>query len=325
MGNISSTQIIQNNNISQNTLDQLNQTVSTQVTKIIMSQQTQSMVSITPSSIQVGQVGSISIGTVNGDAINSLNLNIDMNQNMTFNSNMSSAQNSSIQASIAQAISGIATASLSAEQKSGIVSATIAKQENARLALSGGNSNNDITNTSVNKVDQEFTNIVTNIINNTPGTADIKSCIVEEISNKSISAGNISATNGGRINSISMTITDTSIIVRNCIFNSIQGSGILNKIAITMGLSIIPSGGTPGNGGNVCQPVSTPVSTPYPVSTPISSPYPVITTITPTILGLNENTFYIIIIVILIIIFIVIIIIISYSKSKSKSKLNILI
>jgi hypothetical protein len=243
MGNKSSsstTNKIENNVINETTLKNLNETVSTQVTKIIMTQQTQSMASSTKTnSIQIGNITSSGEGSI----VDNINLQIDMNASITFNSNMSSAQNSSIQANIANAISQVATASLSADQKSAMVSATTANQEVAGLALTGGNSNsaktnNDTKNTSVNRVDQEFTNIVTNTIMNTQETANIQSCIVQQISQNSITAGNIAASNGGKISNVTMTIHDTATVVGDCIFNSIQGSGVLNTIATTMGLKV---------------------------------------------------------------------------------------
>jgi hypothetical protein len=243
MGNSSSSttnNIINNSVVNQSTLENLNETVSTQVTKIIMEQQTGARATGTQTAtIQVGNLTASGPGSI----IDNLNLTIDMNQNMTFNSNMSSAQNSEIQASIANAISQTATASLSSEQKAAMVSATEATQTVSGLALTGGNSNsaetnNETTNSSTNIIDQKFTNIVTNIIDNTQETSNIQDCIVETIHNTSITAGNISAINGGQITNVSLTINDTATIVGNCIFNSIQGSGVLNTIATTMGLKV---------------------------------------------------------------------------------------
>ena len=232
--------IINNNVINKSTLDVLNQTVSTSVTKIIMEQQTNSNISaVQTSSIQIGNLTASGPGSI----LDNLNFTIDMNQNMSFSSNMSSAQNSSINASIANEISQTAKAALTADQKAAMVSATEATQKVAGLALTGGNTNNAATNnttntTAINLVDQKFTNIVTNIVENTQETKNVQNCIMSSIHDTSITAGNITAANGGSIKNITMTIKDTATIVGECIFNSIQGSGVLSTIATKMGLTV---------------------------------------------------------------------------------------
>ena len=243
MGNQSSAKTsnyISNRMVNQITLNNLNSTVSSQVTNTIMKAQTTSMaISSKTNIIDIGGIKATGPGTV----IEDINASIDLNSSITFNSNDSSSQNNTISSEVANAISVAATASLSSEQKAAMVSATENKQTIAGLALTGGNTaesttNNRINNSSENIVNQNFTNIINNMITTNSSTLTFKECIVKQISENVINVGGIEASDGAVIKHVSLTIKDTSKLVENCIFNTIQSSGILNKMATTMGLTV---------------------------------------------------------------------------------------
>jgi hypothetical protein len=226
--------------VNQSTLDVLTQVCTTQVTNTIMEGQTTAAgSSITTAVINAGP--NIAIGK--GSEISDIKYSIDINSSIVFNSSISTAQNSSIATSIANTLSTLISTSLTAAQKSVMVSATKSEQELAALAAQFGNTNSSTTNNSTtlrteNIVDQSIRNIITTIVENNTTITNIQSCIVQHLSSNTINAqGNI-ALDGAKIRGITYSIKDTSSVVGNCVFNTIQGSGVLGTIATDFGLKI---------------------------------------------------------------------------------------
>lgn len=243
MGNKSSseaTQIINQKIINRNTLDSFNEQVTKSTTENIMK-------SITQSAASSSQNANVNIGRISasgpGSTITDLDIKIDQEAYVSLDVADKSIQQNDINTELATAIINNVSSSINNEQMAKLVSSAESNQSVAGLALTGGNESsakvfNQMNSLSLNETSRKFTNIVTNVINQTAISENVKSCIASDFKNASININEISATGGGTISGIGLTINQTSNIINKCLFDTKMTAKVSNAIAQTFGLTV---------------------------------------------------------------------------------------
>jgi hypothetical protein len=125
----------------------------------------------------------------------------NLNSSIIFDTNISSVENSFIVLNIANSISDIITTSLKPIQKSALVSKILSEY--------------NLT------VDDTIKTIITKEVIDNSSLKNIQACIIQTIP------------------PLLTPVSQLDTIISNCIFNSIQGSGILATIATKFGLTVV--------------------------------------------------------------------------------------
>jgi hypothetical protein len=236
----SSNQMIDQKIINKNTLDSFNEQITKSTTESIMKSMTQSAASSSQNAnINIGKM------TASGpqSTITGLNIVIDQESYIDLQVADKSVQENDINSELALSIINNISSSIDNKQLTGLVSNVESKQDVAGIALTGGNKNathilNNVKNLNETETSRKFTNIVTNVINQTSKTENIKSCITTDFKNASINISEITATGGGTISDIGLRLDQTSNIISKCLFDTQMVSNVTTALAQTFGFSV---------------------------------------------------------------------------------------
>jgi hypothetical protein len=237
----SATQIVNQSIINRNTLDAINDSTTKSITDAIMK-------TVATNAASSSKVAEINIGSIRADqpgsVVSGINITIEQNTVLTQEVVNESLQQNNINTEMAIAIVNDIKSKLDNEQIAKLVSQAEAKQEVSGFALTGGNtaaSNvyNRMDLSQVNETTRRFVNVVSNTIEQRSSTFDTKSCIASDVAQAVIELNDITATNGGRVENINLSINQTSQLISQCVFKTIQDSQITQKIAENFGLKIV--------------------------------------------------------------------------------------
>ncbi len=243
MGNSSSSeasQIINQKIINKNQLESINEHATTAVTSSIM----KSVMDAAAESVKNAEV---SIGSITADGpgskVTGINVTIDQESFVSQDVIAESMQKNDINTELALAIINDVSSKINNDQMAKLVSNAESNQEVAGLALTFANSSsskvhNRMDTETLNETKRKFTNIVSNTINQSTNTEDSKKCVASDVQNAIIKIGSISATRGGEVSNINLTIKQASSVINNCVLQSIQNSAITTKIATAVGLKV---------------------------------------------------------------------------------------
>jgi hypothetical protein len=243
MGNSSSsesTQIVDQKIINRNTLDSFNEQVTKSTTENLMKSMTQAAASSSQNAnLAIGEISA----TGPGSTVSNITASIGQEAYVDLQVADKSIQQNDINTELALAIVNNVSQSINNEQMAKLVSSAESNQSVAGLALTGGNSSaskvyNKMDSLTQNETSRKFTNIVSNVINQKAQTENVKQCIANDFKNASINIGRISATNGGTVSNVALTINQASKVVSKCIFETQMTSKVTTAIAQAIGLTV---------------------------------------------------------------------------------------
>ena len=244
MGNSSSSTItnsIQNKVVNKSLIENINENISNIMTNTIVSNNTSAQSGMTQSAvINIGSISSIG----QGSDISGLDLLIEQNADLTFNSNDKSIQDNNITVDYALKLVAELSNSISNDQAAKLASDAKATQTNDLLSTAVLNNvktdvNNQIKNDINNENITRLINQVSNTITQNSETLNFKECILSNLQRGSMTIGEITAQQGGKITNIKLGIKQSMKVIQSCIFDTIQKSDITSKIAQDFGFTVV--------------------------------------------------------------------------------------
>jgi hypothetical protein len=234
------TQIVDQKIINRNTLDSFNEQVTKSTTNSLMKTMTQAAASSSQNAnVNIGRI----VASGPGSNVSDLNININQEAVVSLEVADKSIQQNDINSELALAIINNVSSSINNEQMAKLVSGAESSQSVAGLSLAGGNESssnayNEMNSLTQNETARKFSNIITNVVNQTAQSENLKSCVTSDFKNASINIGEISATGGGNITNVGLTINQASSVISKCMFETEMVSNVSNSIAQTLGLTI---------------------------------------------------------------------------------------
>jgi hypothetical protein len=244
MGNSSSSTItnsIQNKVVNKSLIENINENISKIMTNTVVSNKTSAQSGMTQTAvINISNISAIG----QGSDISGLDLLIEQNADLTFNSNDKSIQDNNIMVDYALKLVAELSNSISNDQTAKLVSDAKATQTNDALSTSLANSvksdvNNEIKNDINNENTTRLINQVSNTITQNSETLNFKECILSNLQRGSMTIGEITAQQGGKITNVKLGIKQSIKIIQTCIFDTIQKSDITSKIAQDFGFTVV--------------------------------------------------------------------------------------
>jgi hypothetical protein len=233
-------QIIDQKFINRSTLDSFNEQVTKSTTENLMKSLTQAGASASQNAnIRIGEISA----TGPGSTVTNINASVGQEAYVDLQVADKSIQQNDINTELALAIINNVSQSINNEQMAKLVSNSEAEQKVSGLSFTGGNETesnvyNRMNSLNLNETSRKFTNIVTNVINQKAQTENVKQCIATDFKNASIDIGKISATDGGTVSNVGLTINQASKVISKCIFETQMTSKVTNAIAQAVGLTV---------------------------------------------------------------------------------------
>lgn len=243
MGNSSSsavTQTIDTKNINKSVINALNQQVTESVTQNIAKAQIESGASV----VQIGKqkIGPIVAKGPNSNITN-IKLSIDQNTQINLKTDDNSIQDTTISSQLALAILDNVKSSVNNDNMAKLMGSAEAQQSLGAISLTGGNQvsfdvNAKISTLNLTDTYRDFSNIVTNKIVQKSESLTFKKCIVDNLQQADQEVGGIYAIDGGTVSGFEMNIGQTTSVIQNCIFKTVQSSNIMEDIANSLGFTV---------------------------------------------------------------------------------------
>lgn len=243
MGNSSSSEItnsITQKNINLSLIETINKNTSSIITNTVVSNQTSSQAGITQSAnFTINKM----LATGPGSEISGVDLSIIQDAKLTFTADDKSIQNNNIMVDYALKLVEQLQNSISNEQAAKLASSSSAEQKNDWLGTAVANStssdvNNKITQINKNENISKIFNQITNTIQQNSETLNFKECIMNNLQSGSFDIGEITATDGGKISNVKLSIKQSIDVIQKCVFNTIQDSNITTKIVQDFGFTV---------------------------------------------------------------------------------------
>lgn len=234
------TQIIDQKLINRNTFDSFNEQITKSTTENIMKSLTQAAASSSQNAnIRIGEI----TASGPGSTVTNLNATIGQESYVDLQTADKSIQQNDINTELALAIINNVSSTLNNDQLAKLVSNAESDQKVSGFAFTGGNDSsakvfNRMDSLTLNETTRKFTNIVTNVINQKAQTENVKQCMASDFKNASIDIGKISATDGGTISNVGLTINQASKVISKCLFETQMTSKVTTAIAQTVGITV---------------------------------------------------------------------------------------
>jgi hypothetical protein len=243
MGNRSSSsvrQIINTKNITKSMVESLNEQVTESVTKSIAKAQTESGSGVVQIGVQ--RFGPVIVGK-NAKAKNII-LSIDQNTAINLKTDDQSIQDTSISTNLALAIINNVQSSVNNESMAKLMAEAESSQKLGALSATGGNQvssnvNAKIDTLNFNESYRKFANVVSNKIHQKSDSLTFKKCIVNTLQQATQQGAGIVVKEGGEIDNFQMNIQQTTTVIQDCVFKTVQTSNIIGDIATTMGFTVV--------------------------------------------------------------------------------------
>jgi len=243
MGNSTSSEItnsITNKNINLSLIETINKNTSSIITNTVVSNKSSSQGGITQSAnMKIQKM----FASGPGSEISGVDLSIIQDAKITFNADDKSIQNNNIMVDYALRLVEQLQNSISNEQAAKLASSASAEQKNDWFSTAVANSvrsdvNNQIVNFNKNENINKIFNQITNTIEQNSQTMNFKECIMNNLQSGSFDIGEITATDGGKISNVKLSIKQSIDVIQKCVFNTIQDSNITSKIVQDFGFTV---------------------------------------------------------------------------------------